>query len=163
MTFFLNTYKKEDKAMYRRTTLLFLISVLILPFVACSPKIYGTVKLLDTNMMPVMGESPKGTVVNMINTTASLEEASHSVTVDEEGKFESAQKALKSGIYKIEANRMDYITETKTVEIGCCSGEEVNLNLKKIHIGKRKSIEASRSDEDKIINPGEVNIQPPIM
>lgn len=149
--------------MYRRVIFLFLMVLIALPLVACSPKIYGTVKLLDTNMMPVMGESPKGTVVNMINTTASLEEASHSVFVDDGGKFESAQKALKAGIYKVEANRMGYITETKTVEIGCCSGKEVNLNLKKIQIGKRKSIEASRSDEDKIINPGEVNIQPPIM
>jgi hypothetical protein len=139
------------------------MAVIVLPLVACSPKIYGTVKLLDTDMTPVMAENPKGTVINMINTTANLEEASHSVVVDEEGKFESAQKGLKSGIYKVEANRMGYITQTKTVEVGCCSGEEVNLNLKKIHIGKRKSIEASRSDEDKIINPGEVNIQPPIM
>ena len=149
--------------MYRRAIFLCLVAVIILPFVACSPKIYGTVTLLDTNMMPVMGESPKGTVVNMINTSASLEEASHSVMVNDAGKFESDPKALKSGIYKVEANKMGYITETKTLEIGCCSGEEVNLILKKIHMGKRKSIEASRSDEDKIINPGEVNIQPPIM
>jgi len=148
---------------YRRIIFISLITIIVLPLAACSPKIYGTVKLLDTNMMPVMGESPKGTVINMINTTASLEEASHSVTVDEEGKFESAQKGLKPGTYKVEANRIGYITQTKTVKIGCCSGEEVNLNLKKIHMGKRKSIEVSRSDEDKIINPGEVNIQPPIM
>jgi len=149
--------------MYRRVIFLFFIAVVVLPLVACSPKIYGTVTLLDTNMRPVIGESPQGTLVNMINTTASLEEASHSVVVNEEGKFESDQKALKSGTYKVEANRMGYITETKTLEIGCCSGEEVNLTLKKIHMGKRKAIESSRSDEDKIINPGEVNIQPPIM
>ena len=149
--------------MYRRIIFLCVAVMIVLPFVACSPKIYGTVRLMDTNMMPVMGESPKDTVVNMINTTASLEEASHSVAVDEEGKFESAPKALKAGLYKVEANRMGYTTETKTVEIGGCSGKEVNLILKRIHMGKRKSIEASRSDEDKIINPGEVNIQPPIM
>jgi hypothetical protein len=142
---------------------IFLMTIIVLPLVACSPKIYGTVKLLDTNMMPVIGENPKGTVINMINTTASLEEASHSVMVDEDGKFESAKTGLKPGTYIVEANRIGYITQTKTVDIGCCSGEEVNLNLKKIHMGKRKSIEASRSDEDKIINPGEVNIQPPII
>jgi hypothetical protein len=35
--------------------------------------------------------------------------------------------------------------------------------LPKIQEAKRKSIKGSASDEDKIINPGEVNIQPPAM
>jgi hypothetical protein len=39
----------------------------------------------------------------------------------------------------------------------------VELKLKKIPEGKRKSIEGSKSDENKIVNPGEVNIQPPTM
>jgi hypothetical protein len=33
----------------------------------------------------------------------------------------------------------------------------------KIDEGKRKAIEGAASDEDKIINPGEVNLQPPSM
>ena len=37
------------------------------------------------------------------------------------------------------------------------------FKLKKIPEGNRKSIEGSKSDEDKIVNPGEVNIQPPTM
>jgi hypothetical protein len=39
----------------------------------------------------------------------------------------------------------------------------VDLKLKQIPEGKRKSIEGSRTDENKIVNPGEVNIQPPTM
>jgi hypothetical protein len=35
--------------------------------------------------------------------------------------------------------------------------------LKKIEEGRRKSIKGAASDEDKIINPGEVNIQAPAM
>lgn len=146
-----------------KTNLLFLLAVLALPLVACSPKIYGTVRLVDTNMMPIADESPKGTVVNMINTTVSLEEASHSVIADEEGKFESENDTIIPGTYKVEASRIGYVTETQTVEIGGGTKKELNLKLKKIQEGKRRSIEGSKTDEDKIINPGEVNIRPPMM
>ena len=37
--------------------------------------------------------------------------------------------------------------------------EEVELILRKIHEGKRRSIELSDPDADMIINPGEVNTQ----
>ncbi len=146
-----------------RTNFLFLLAVLVLPLAACSPKIYGTIQLMDTNMMPIADESPQGTVVNMINTTASLEEASHSVTADEDGKFESEENAIIPGMYKVEASRIGYVTETQTVEIGGGTKKELSLKLKKIQEGKRRSIEGAKSDEDKIINPGEVNIRPPMM
>jgi hypothetical protein len=48
------------------------------------------------------------------------------------------------------------------VEVGG-GRQQVELILKKIPEGKRRSIERSDSDRDKIINPGEVNIQPPML
>jgi len=142
-----------------------MLIVLLLLLSACSPRIYGTLQLVDTNQQPISPakESPEGTVVNMINTTSTLEEASHAVTVNIEGKFESVKGKLAPGIYKVEASRIGYLTDTQTVEITKFGGKKVEFKLKKIAEGKRKSIEGSRSDEDKIVNPGEVNIQPPTM
>ncbi|MBW1821554.1 MAG: hypothetical protein JRI92_07280, partial [Deltaproteobacteria bacterium] len=77
-----------------RTSLLLLLSVLVFLTAACSAKIYGTVELVNTKMEPLEGEHPKGTVINMINTTAKVEKASHSVTVNEDGEFESEKEAL---------------------------------------------------------------------
>ena len=139
--------------------------VMLLTVAACSPKIYGTVQLMDANMqpIPVTKEDPQGTVVNMINTTTTLEKASHAVTVGVEGKFESAKDAVIPGIYKVEASRIGYMTETQSVEVTKFGRKKVEFKLKKIPEGKRKSIEGSKSDEDKIVNPGEVNIEPPTM
>src|SRR5207245_11537403 len=67
------------------------------------------------------------------------------------------------GTYKVEANRIGYETETQTVEIGKHTSKKLDFKLKKIHEARRKTIQGSRSDEDKIINPGEVIIQPPTM
>jgi hypothetical protein len=140
-------------------------AVLALALAACSPKIYGTVQLIDANMQPIPAakDTPQGTVVNMINTTATLEQASHSVTVDAEGKFASLKDHVVPGMYKVEATRIGYGTETQSVEIKKFTRKKVEFKLKKILEGKRKSIEGSKSDEDKIVNPGEVNIQPPTM
>ena len=142
---------------------LFLLVVTLLFSAGCSRSISGMVELVDVNMQPVADESPEGTVVNMINTTASLEQASHAVTVDAEGNFESSKDAITPGLYKVEAKREGYVTVTETVEIGSYTSEEIKIQLKKIHEGKRRTIRGSESDEDKIINPGEVNIRPPIM
>jgi hypothetical protein len=114
-------------------------------------------------MKPITDESPKDTVINMINTSVSVEEASYSVAADELGMFESEKGVLAKGIYKVEAGRIGYVTETQTVELGSMTSVELELKLKKIPEAKRRSIERSKSDEDKIINPGEVNIQPPIL
>lgn len=149
--------------MNHRITLFFLFVVATLLLAACAPKIRGTVKLVDPDMKPVVGESPKGTVVNMINTTAKVEKASYSVIVDEDGEFESEKKAISRGTYKVEATRIGYDTETRTVKIGRSTRKKLKFELKKIPEGERKSIAGSSSDADKIINPGEVNIRPPGM
>jgi hypothetical protein len=142
-----------------------LFAVMVLLAAACSPKIYGTVQLVDVNMQPIPAakDTPQGTVVNMINTTSSLEQASHAVNADAEGKFESMKDKVVPGMYKVEANRIGYVTETQSVEIKSHTRKKIEFKLKKIQEGKRKAIEGSKSDEDKIINPGEVNIQPPTM
>ncbi len=146
-----------------RTSLLLLLFVLVLLTAACSAKIYGTVELVNLKMEPIEGELPKGTVINMINTTAKLEKASHSVVVDEKGEFESEKEAIVPGTYKVEATRIGFDTETRTVEMKGSTREKIKFQLKKIPEGKRKTIEGASSDADKIINPGEVNIRPPGM
>jgi hypothetical protein len=142
-----------------------LFSVIMLTLGACSPKIYGTVQLVDVYLQPIppSKESPQGTVVNMINTTTTLEKASGAVTTDSEGKFRSAKDYIIPGLYKVEANRIGYMTDTQTVKVTKFEGKKVEFKLKKIPEGKRKTIEGSKSDEDKIVNPGEVNLQPPSM
>ncbi len=128
---------------------------------SCSPKIYGKLELVDTAMRPVAGDNAAGTVVNMINTTGPIEKASHAAVVDGKGEFTSAKDAIARGTYKVEAGRIGYVTETQTVEIGRFTRKKLEIRLKKIDEGTRKAIESSTSDEDKIINPGEVNLQPP--
>ena len=130
---------------------------------ACSTKIYGTVELVDPEMKPIEGASAQGTVINMINTTAQVENASTSAVVDEKGKFESEKEAIVDGTYKVEATRIGFETETETVEIKGSGAKKIEFKLKKIEEGKRRTIESSSTDADKIINPGEVNIRPPGM
>ena len=146
-----------------RRILLLVLAVVALMLSACSAKIYGTVQLVDPELKPVEGVSPQGTVVNMINTTAKVENASTSTIVDEKGKFESEKDSLVPGKYKVEASRIGYETETHTVEMKGSTREKIEFKLKKIQEGKRRSIEGASSDADKIINPGEVNIRPPGM
>lgn len=132
---------------------------------ACAPGISGTIQLVDASNRPIPAAvaTPEGAVVNMINTIAAVEQASHSVTVAADGKFESAKDAIKQGKYQVEVTHLGYQTETRTVEVGSFSSPKVDVSLRKIPEGRRKSIRGSRSDEDKIVNPGEVNIQPPSM
>lgn len=133
---------------------------------ACSPKIYGTVQLLDANLQPIPAtlESPQGTVVNMINTTTTLEKASQSVAVGADGKYESAKDNMLPGTYKVEVSRMGYLTETQSVEVTKFGGKKkADFMLRRIPEAKRRTIEGAKSDADKIVNPGEVNIQPPAM
>ena len=142
-----------------------LFAVMILAVGACSPKIYGTVQLVDAHLQPIppSKESPQGTVVNIINTTTTLEKASQAVATDPAGKFQSAKDYIIPGLYKVEANRIGYMNDTQTVKVTKFGGKKVEFKLKKIPEGQRKTIEGSKSDEDKIVNPGEVNIQPPTM
>jgi hypothetical protein len=142
-----------------------LLTMMILAVGACSPKIYGTVQLVDAHLQPIppSKESPQGTVVNMINTTTTLEKASQAVTTDTEGKFKSVKDYVIPGLYKVEANRIGYMTDTQTVKVTKFGGKKVEFKLKRIPEDKRKTIEGSKSDEDKIVNPGEVNLQAPTM
>jgi hypothetical protein len=148
-----------------RTTSLLILAALSLLVGACSPSISGTLHLVDANLQPLppAQDSPEGSVVNMINTTSPIEQASYSVSVNAQGTFESEKGKIARGTYKVEATRIGYQTETQTVEVGRFTGAKVDFKLKKIAEGRRKSTEASKSDEDKIVNPGEVNIQPPTM
>ena len=132
---------------------------------ACAPTIRGTIQLVDLNNKPIplAIASPEGSVVNMINTSAAVDQASYSLTTAADGKFESAKDAIKQGKYQVEVSHIGFQTETRTVEVGSFSSPTVDVSLKKIQEGRRKSIRGSRSDEDKIVNPGEVNIQPPSM
>ncbi len=148
-----------------RSLLNLTLAGMLILLTGCAPRIYGSLTLVDANRQPIAAtkESPQGTVVNMINTTSTIEEASHAVTVNAEGKFESEKGRISPGVYKVEANRIGFETSTQTVEVTKFGGKKIDFQLNKIHEGKRKSIEGSRSDEDKIVNPGEVNIQPPTM
>lgn len=132
---------------------------------ACAPSIRGTIQLVDANNKPIPATlaTPEGAVVNMINTSASVEQASHSVTTAADGKFESAKDAIKQGKYQVEITHLGYQTETRTVEVGSFLSPKVDVSLHKIPENRRKSIRGSRTDGDKIVNPGEVNIQPPSM
>ncbi|HEV8641950.1 MAG TPA: carboxypeptidase-like regulatory domain-containing protein [Methylomirabilota bacterium] len=130
---------------------------------ACAAKIHGTVQLADPNLQPVAKDGLQGTVVNMINTTAAVEQASYAATTDANGRFESPKGRLRPGTYKVEAGRIGYETETQTVEIKEHTQKKIDFKLRRIQEGKRKTIQGSKSDEDKIINPGEVNIQAPMM
>ena len=139
-----------------------LVPIALMLVSGCAATIHGTVQLVDSRQQPIPNESPKGAVVNMINTTAAVEHASSSATVDEKGEFESPKDSIKPGVYKVEVSRIGYETQTSTVEVGSF-GTKVEVKLKKIEEGRRKSIKGAASDEDKIINPGEVNIQAPAM
>jgi hypothetical protein len=140
--------------------LLVLIALLLVS--GCAANIRGTVQLVDSRQQPIANESPKGAVVNMINTKAAVEQASASASVDEKGEFESPKDSIKPGLYKVEVSRIGYETRTETIEVGSF-GKKVEFKLRKIEEAKRRSIRGAASDEDKIINPGEVNIQPPAM
>jgi hypothetical protein len=140
-----------------------LLALLVLALASgCSTAIRGTVQLVDSRQQPIANETPKGAVVNMINTKAAVDQASTSATVDEKGEFESPKDAIKSGIYKVEVSRIGYETQTQTVEVGSF-GKKLEFKLRRIEEAKRRTIRGASTDEDKIINPGEVNIQPPAM
>lgn len=144
---------------------LFAVAGIVTLLSACAPSIRGTIQLVDANNRPIPAAlaSPEGAVVNMINTSVAVEQASYSVTAAADGKFESAKDAIKQGRYQVEVSQIGFQTETRTVEVGQFSSPAVDVKLRKITEVRHKSIRGSRTDEDKIVNPGEVNIQPPSM
>jgi hypothetical protein len=136
--------------------------IALLALSGCGATIRGTVQLVDGRDQPIANESPKGTVINMINTSAAVEKASASATADEKGEFESPKDSIQTGVYKVESSRIGYETQTQTVEVGNF-GTKVQIKLRRIEEARRRAIKGSSTDEDKIINPGEVNIQAPAM
>ena len=128
----------------------------------CSAGISGSVRLVDRNNKPVADAPLEGIVVNMINTTSAVEQASHSVKIDSKGRFEAGADKIKPGVYKVEASEPGYVAITKTIEVKQ-SSRSVDLDLKQLPKGASQSYRGMKSDKDKIINPGEVNIQPPSM
>jgi len=141
-------------------TLIPLIALLALT--GCGATIRGTVQLVDGRDQPIANESPKGTLINMINTSAAIEKASASAIADEKGEFEAPKDSIQKGIYKVEASRIGYETQSGTFDVGSF-GTKIQIKLRRIEEAKRKAIKGSSTDEDKIINPGEVNIQAPAM
>jgi len=129
----------------------------------CASNITGQVKFAERQENPPAQDSRlEGIVVNMINTTTQMSDASYSVKTDNKGHFEADPKQLKPGTYKIEVNEPGYLPTSKTIEFKD-SSREVELELKKIPMGGSRSYRGMQSDKDKIINPGEVTIQPPSM
>src|SRR3979411_1616769 len=135
-----------------------LLAMTALLLSACAANIRRTVQLRHSRQQLIPNQSPKGAVVNMMNTKVAVEQASASASVDEKGEFESPKASIKPGVYKVEVSRIGYETQTETIEVGSF-GKKVEFKLRKIDEAKRKSIKGATTDEDKIINPGEVNIQ----
>lgn len=147
------------------------IALLTLLLSACAANITGSVKFTEPESKAAdSGSADKsaqdsrleGIVVNMINITSQIGEASYSVKTDNKGKFAADPKQLKPGTYKIEVNEPGYLPVSKTIEFKD-SSREVELELKKMPTGASRTYRGPQSDKDKIINPGEVNIQPPSM
>ncbi len=128
----------------------------------CASVITGELKFVDRENKPEADSKLEGIVVNLINTTSSIDTASYSVKTDTRGKFETDSKFVKPGTYKIEVNEPGYLPVSKTIELKD-SSRTVEIVLKKMPIGSAKTYRGMQSDKDKIINPGDVNIQPPSM
>lgn len=135
---------------------------LALLLAGCASTITGSVKFAGQGNKPEQDAKLEGIVVNLINTTSQIGDASYSVKTDKKGRFETDSKQLKAGTYKIEVNEPGYLPTSKTIEFKD-SSREVELELKKIPMGGSRTYRGMQSDKDKIINPGEVNIQPPSM
>jgi len=153
----------QEGNMNRKAYRLSVVIVLVALLPACAARIHGMVRLVDENMQPITDDTPTGSVINIINTSVPLEQASHSVIVNDKGKFGSVKDSLQPGKYRVEASRIGYVTETESVDLGKYTQKRMDFKLKRIEEGQRKSIKGSTSDADKIINPGEVNLEPPMM
>jgi hypothetical protein len=129
----------------------------------CSTAIRGTVQLVDARQQPITNDKPEGRGGQHDQHPGRGRAGVASAPVNEKGEFESPKDALTKGVYKVEVSRIGYETQTETVEVGSFFGKTIQFKLPKIQETRRKSIKGSATDEDKIINPGEVNIQPPAM
>src|SRR5436309_14223888 len=101
--------------------------------------------------------------MNMIISKRCVRQSSNTINTDLDRKLESTKGRLRPGTYREEASRIGYETDTQTVEIKEHTRKKIEFKLRQIQEGTRKTIQGSKSDEDKIINPGEVNIQAPTL
>ena len=136
--------------------------VAVMALAGCAANISGTVRVAAAPGQAAADGKLEGIVINVINTTGSLENASHSVKTDSKGRFSVDAKQLKPGTYKFEANEPGFLPVSKTIEFKDTS-RELELELKPLPTSGSRSFRNMQSDRDKIINPGEVNIQPPSM
>jgi len=140
-----------------------LLSLVFFVLTGCATSIKGSVTLMEDDMKVVSDEELEGIIVNVINTSSDLENASYTLTTDYKGEFHSKEGQLPVGTYKIEVGHKGYQTTTKTVEINSFSSPKIKLDLVKLPNAPTRTIRSNSSDRDKIINPGEVSIQPPLL
>lgn len=154
----LNGIRQEGKMRFRK---IFYGMIIFVIASGCATKMSGTVQFIDENGARLKAENHAGTVINMINLSTPIGRANYSTETNDKGFFE--KKELEPGDYKVEASRLGFATETQSAKVGKFSHKKFEFKLKKIPEGKRKSLKEGDKDEKKIINPGEVNIQPPSM
>jgi hypothetical protein len=147
--------------MHRSIPRLLLVGLAALALSGCATQITGRVALLDESGQPLAKDeaSPQESFVNIINTGAALDQASHSAPVSPEGDFH--KKDLPSGVYKIEVSRPGFVTVTQQGELKKFRTLKVDARLIRIPEGRRKSLTEASAEEDKIVDRGDVSIAPP--
>ena len=124
-----------------------------------SAGISGKVRLVDNNGKEVKGRL-QGIVVNIINLSADLEEASCSVVTDETGAF--VKNELDKGAYKLEIVKEGYKITTQEITLGGHERRKISVDLVRLSAHQRRTIKMKKGREE-INNPGQVNIGPPSM
>jgi len=147
------------------TSKIYVVILMLLLFVlsGCATSIKGSITLMQDDMKVVSNEELEGIIINVINTSSALEDASYTLTTNYKGEFRSKEGELPVGTYKIEVGYKGYQTATKTVEVNSFSSPDIKLELVRIPNAPTRTIRSNTSDRDKIINPGDVSIQPPLM
>jgi len=154
----------ETAVPMRSQTLLVMVSLS-----GCAAKIQGTVHLVDAGPGSRLAneECAGHSGQHDEHDGGTVEQASHAVTVDRPRASSSRPRiGCVPGTYKV-GSEPDRVRDGDAdgFRIGKYTSKKIEFKLKKIQGGPgAKTIQGSRpSDEDKIINPGEVNIQPPTM
>ncbi len=140
---------------------LVLLAAAALATSGCATQIAGRVSLLDEAgaPLPVEEAAPQESFVNIIGTSATIDQASQSAPVGPDGAF--AKKDLAPGTYKVEVSRPGFVTVTQQGELKKFRSLKVDARLVRIPEGERRSLTESSADEDKIVDRGDVSIAPP--
>ncbi|HEX7126453.1 MAG TPA: carboxypeptidase-like regulatory domain-containing protein [Thermodesulfobacteriota bacterium] len=144
-----------------RTLVLVLVVTAALAAGGCATQIVGRVSLLDESgaPLPVEEAAPQESFVNIIGTTATIDQASHTAPVGPDGSF--VKKDLPPGVYKVEVSRPGFVTVTQQGELKKFRSLKVDARLTRIPEGERRSLAESSVEEDKIVDRGDVSIAPP--